>query len=288
MAFSFSEFPDTAYYHSDLRQILIRLREIDDTLSKYDETIEALKKELANIGGLYTRVSALESATADLASLRTRLANVEKTVASIIAQEKNDVANLQKQIDDLKELVTNLVVEFNAVFKYIDANVSKLEFTIADNYRKLLEAIARVEYDCKLQIERLTARIDALDTSVRNPWRPQEGRLDQDTNMKYVYKDLADNVPTAREYAELGLTADRYAEYEMRAISYARFGKILLHCDWVYSPITGVVQDINNVLCNIINNHFGTISADAYTAKELTADEYSALELTAFGYYSYV
>lgn len=288
MSFTFTEFPDTSYYHSDLRQILVRLREIDDNIGKYDDVIDELKAELSKITGLYSRVTALEVATADLDTMRTRVSVLETKVIDLMTTEKTDVARLEKEIADLRDLVSELSTEFNAVFAYIDAEVDKLNITIANNYRKLLEKIIEVEYDCKLLISRLAARIDALDTSVLNPWHLEEGRIEQDRNQRYVYSDLSDNVPTASEYCELDITADEYSSFGLRAITYARHGKERLHYYWVYDPVSGIKQDINNVLTHILDNHFGTISAAAYAALALTADAYAAEDMTALDYYHYL
>ena len=61
----------------------------------------------------------------------------------------------------------------------------------------------------------------------------------------------------------------------------------MLHLDYVFSPIYGFKQSVDNVLTSILNWLEGTLSADAYTALNLTADEYTALNLSAADYYSY-
>lgn len=284
MAFTFTEFPDTAYYHSDLRQILARLREIDDTLDSYDDVINSLKQELSKIQGLYDRVSALETATADLATIRTRITKVEDAIIDITTHE---VPRLDERIDAIKAEVDTLSISIDSFFEYVDANIDDVKYLVAKVYYKLLKEIRELEISLQTQIEDIIDRLDRIDTSVINPWHSNEGRIEQDKNNKYIYMDLADNIPTAREYCELGLSANDYSKYDMRAISYARFGKLLLHCDWVYSPVTGKRQEISNVLTSLIDYFSATATADEYTAQSLTADQYSALDITALGYYSY-
>lgn len=287
MSFTFSEFPDTAYYHSDLRQILDRLREIDATLDSYDTVIAQLKQEIANIQGLYSRVSALETATADLAKIRSRLTDLESEVVAIINQESNDVKRLDKRIDALKAEVDGLSLNIDSFFQYVDANIDDVKYLVAKVYYELLKQIKDLEIKTQIQIEDLITRIDNLDTSVKNPWHQAEGRIPPQKNNDYIYMDLADNIPTAKEYAELGYSARDYSKLSMRAISYNRFGKDNLNWHWVYNPITGRRQEISNVLTALIDYFSATSTADEYTALGLTADEYTALDLTALSYYSY-
>ena len=291
MAFTFTEFPDTAYYHSDLRRILDRLREIDDTLSKYDETIEQLKTELSKIQDLYPRVSNLEQrltvAETAITSIKLDISTFTQKIYEVEAQEKADVIALRKLIDSLTAEITSIEVKIDGVYGYIDGALADIKLYVARLYGRMVTQFEGLKQLLLAEIEALKKRIDELDTSVKNPWHLEEGRIEQDRNERLVYMDLSDNVPTAIEYCKLGLTADEYSAFELSAIKYCRFGKKILHYDWVYNPITGIRQDINNVLTAIIDNHFGTISADAYTLLELTADDYTAKDITALEYYSF-
>ena len=78
-----------------------------------------------------------------------------------------------------------------------------------------------------------------------------------------------------------------YDTYNLTAYEYARFGFKMLHLDFVFSPIYGFKQSVDNVLTSILNWIEGTLSADGYTALNLTADDYTALNLSAADYYSY-
>lgn len=292
MSFTFTEFPDTSYYHSDLRQILKRLREIDATLDSYDEVIAELKEELTKIDALYPRVSSLEQhmkvAESNIVQIRADLDTMERRVLDMDAREEADVKELNRLISDLTREVHSIETGLDAIYTYIDAGLSDVRLFVSQLYTRLTMEFEGLKYRLEAEISRLKERIDALDTSVKNPWHLEEGRVEQDRNEKLVYKDLADNVPTAIEYCKLGLTADEYSAYSLTAIKYARFGKQKLHYYWVYDPRTGNRQDINNVLTSIIDTMYNTITADAYTAKELTADDYTALELSAFDYYKYL
>lgn len=284
MALFNNKYPYTDFHELNLDWMIEAISNVQSSIDMFDETVQELKKELANIQGLYPRVATLESY---VATLQIELNTVKIKLAEVDAREKADIIELKKLIDNLAATVNNVTVKFNAIFDYIDVNVDKLNIVIAENYRKLIEAITKVEYNCNEQISQIKDRLDKIDTSVINPWHTTLGRLDQDKNNKFIYSDLADHCPTAKEYAGLGLTASEYSTYKMRAINYAKSGKTLLHLNWVYNPIAGYRQDVSNVLTAIINHFSDTMTADQYSALGLTADDYKALELTALTYYKY-
>lgn len=287
MAFGVEEFPFTSEYDSDLRAVLKYIREVKKILGTYDEVIAELKEELANIQGLYDRVTALENATSDLDVIRNKVDNLITGLEQLNNKEKTDIENLQNQIDDIKYSVLNFERRIRDVISYIDYNVAVLETTIKKEVDYLIKLIAELDTKLSKQIEYIIWRLDQIDTSVINPWHTTEGRITQDRNVKHIYADLADGCLTAEEYIKLGLTADSYSTFGINARQYAKYGKELLHYYWVYSPVHGWRQDINVVLTDIINNCEGTMTAIKYAEMGLTADEYAAIGLTAKAYYGY-
>lgn len=287
MGFTFEEFPNSDYYNSDLREILAYMREFEKKLLGYDEVIEELKRELANIGGLYDRVSALEQATSDLGEIRADISNLIVGLEQLSNREKADIEVLQRQIYELIDKMSSFERDVRDVYSYINYNIAVLDNKLVKEVNRLMGVISDLEVSLSNQLDYIVWRLDQIDTSVLNPWHTTEGRISQDRNVRHIYSDLADGCLTAEEYLKLGLTAEDYVEFGVTARQYAKHGKELLHFYWVYSPVHGWRQDINVVLTDIVGNCEHTMTATRYADLGLTADEYSAIGLTAQRYYEY-
>lgn len=287
MGFTFEEFPNSDYYDSDLREILKYMKEFETKLSGYDAVIAELKRELSNIGGLYDRVTALEEATADLADIRSSIRELITGLEHLGNREKADIANLQEQINSIKNSIDGFEREVKDVYNYINYNVAVLNSRIDKESSYLMGIINDLRVSLENILNYIIWHLDQIDTSVLNPWHTNEGRITQDRNVKHIYADLADGCLTAEEYCKLGLTADGYSEFGITARQYAKQGKKRLHFYWVYSPVHGWRQDINVVVTDVINNCEGTMTATQYAEMVLTADEYTAIGLTAGAYYGY-
>ena len=166
----------------------------------------------------------------------------------------------------------------------LDAEVSLKQYVDAKNDLLRTELNAEI-LDLQRQIDDLYTIVASIRTDLTNPWHWGK-KFSPDENNKLIYQDLADNCPTAEEYARLNLTASEYDAYNLTAYEYARFGFKMLHLDFVFSPIYGFKQSTSNVLTSILNWIEGTLSADGYQGLNLSADEYTALNLTAADYYS--
>ena len=287
MAFTFEEFPNSDYYRSDLRKVLEYMREFEKKLNEYDVVISDLQAELARIGGLYTRVDALEQATSDLDIMRANIQLLTRNLETLSNKEQADFDNLQRQINTIWYDMSVFYDKLSELRSYVDLHDAMLENLINKRFRELDKALSDAIVRIENQLEYINWRLDQIDTSVINPWHMELGRIDQDRNAKFVYKDLADNCLTAEEYCKLGLTADSYEELGITAYEYARYGKQRTHFFWVYSPVFGWKQEISNVLTSIVNYCKDTLTATDYTDLGMTADAYSSLRLTARQYYEF-
>ena len=288
MGFTFEEFPDADYYRSDLRKILIYVREVEAKIATYDEVIAKLREALEGIQGMDARITALENATADLNTIRATIRDIQTELLTINSQHASDITRLQREIDDLRASVTSFDTQIEAARAY-----SLYLYTIAKSEWK--QDIAAITYDVNRRIVELQndvkllySLIESIDTSLINPWHSELGRIGPSENNGLVYADLADECLTANQYLALGLTANGYSAFNINAIDYARFGKTLLHYRWVYSPAFGFKQEISNVLTSIMNAILDTLTADEYTALDIDAESYTLLDLTAYQYYSYM
>lgn len=262
----------------NLDWVLKQIQEFRATLESWADTIRELQEGLEDISDWETRIEALEVMSA-------KIPVIEKSLNDLANLHDVDVKNLKAMIYDLQKQIDDLDV--TALRIYIDSRDNEL---MADYNKKIYDNYV-VTYQLfnalKDRLEILAQIVAELDTTCFNPWPRRMAKEALQDNLNYAYSDLADLVPTAEEYAELGLSATEYNTYDMLARDYSVRGKFNLRMHFVYSPVYGFKQEINNVLTSIVNFIKGTMSATEYSALDLDADAYTALDLTADDYYSY-
>lgn len=262
----------------NLDWVLKQIQEFRATLESWADTIRELQEGLEDISDWETRIEALEVMSA-------KIPVIEKSLNDLANLHDVDVKNLKAMIYDLQRQIDALDV--TALRIYIDSRDNEL---MADYNKKIYDNYV-VTYQLfnalKDRLEILAQIVAELDTTCFNPWPRRIAKEALQDNLNYAYSDLADLVPTAEEYAELGLSATEYSAYDMLARDYSVRGKYNLRMHFVYSPVYGFKQEINNVLTSIVNFIKGTMSATEYSALDLDADAYTALDLTADDYYSY-
>ncbi len=262
----------------NLDWVLSQIQEFRQSFEEWAETIQKLQEGLEDISDWETRIEALEVMSA-------KIPVIEKSLNDLANLHNVDVKNLKAMIDDLQRQIDDLDIADLRI--YIDSRDNEL---MADYNKKIYDNYV-VTYQLfnalKDRLEILAQIVAELDTKAYNPWPRRIAKEALQDNLNYAYSDLADSVPTAEEYAELGLSATEYSAYDMLARDYSVRGKVNLRMHFVYSPTYGFKQEINNVLTSIVDFIKGTMSADEYTALDIDAEVYSGLDLTAADYYSY-
>lgn len=281
MGFTLNEFPWTKYYDSDLREVLEYMKKFEETLSNYATVIDELKDALEGIDEMESRITSLETATADLADIRSRLTDLENL-------HDTDISRLQAEIDSLALVIDNIETTITGIKTYVDSRDNVLMADYNTKFYQVRVDMWSMFNGLKERIIALAEIVAKIDTMAYNPWQRYNEKVSLQTNMNYAYADLSDMELTAEEYSELGLTAEEYSEWNLSAYEYSIRGRKWFHLDFVYSPVYGFRQNISNVLTSIINYIKGTITAEEYTALDLSADDYSGLDLTAEQYYSYM
>lgn len=274
----FIKYPNQNDEILNLDWVLKQLQEFRTTFESWRETIEALQEALEDIDDWEDRIAALEAVSAKIPVL-------EKSLSDLANLEAADVKYLKSLIDDLQSQINN--IDISALKVYVDSRDNEL---MADYNKRIYDNYV-VTYSLfnglKDRLEILATIVAELDTKAYNPWPRVIAKESLQKNLDYAYADLADAVPTAEEYAALGLSANDYEDYDLLARDYSLRGKAALKMHFVYSPVYGFKQEINNVLTSIVNFIKGTMSATEYGALDLDADAYTALDLTAEDYYSY-
>jgi prefoldin subunit 5 len=255
---------------------------MDDMLTAWIAQAEELQRILndtipdmeTDINELFALVTAINASISDMQQIRDQ-------IAGLTEMDKD----LQRQIDSINTNWDEIDNRFNSV----NARIDSIKYVVGAEFLaelwKVQGEFYTMKYELQSEMREIKKRLDAIDTSVYNPWAGR--RVDQDENDKLIYADLADMVPTATEYASLGLSASDYAAYDLSAYEYAVRGKKHLKMFYVFSPVYGFKQAISNVLTSIVNYIAGTMTAAEYAALDLDADEYSNLDLTSIEYMEY-
>lgn len=263
---------DLTFMHEDIDKMI-------SILEEWEEIIDTLKEAAEKYDDVLVRLTAAES---EINTLQSDLSALKLQVI----KNADDIEALKANMSVLDSKMTILETKIAAVYNYIDNSINVLAAKMYEQDLIIMNKLNQAKADLQNQINDLYAIVASIRTDLANPWHWGEV-FSPDENNKLIYQDLADGCPTAEEYARLNLTADEYDAFNLTAYEYARFGFRMLHLDFVFSPIYGFKQSVDNVLTSILNWIEGTLSADAYTALNLTADDYTALNLSAADYYSY-
>ena len=264
MGFTFEEFPNADFYKSDLRKILKYVRSMEKYISELSSVIDELREAIKDIDYLKQCC--------------------EQVQAQLILID-NNLSSLNEKAEDYEYRISVLEVQYAGFKEYVDNLFNELKAIHDEDFNLLLLKINQTKAQLGSQIDYLQWRIDQIDTSVYNPWLDE--RVEPQVNADFIFNHLADECPTADEYASLGLTADEYAEFGISSRDYQEFGRRKLHFDWVFSPVFGWKQEINNVLTSIVDFVCNTLTADQFAELDLTADEYTALDLSSEQYFRY-
>lgn len=288
----FHKYPYSNFHELNLDWILSKINEFQTKLDEWAVLAEELRQALDQIEGIQEEIDTINNSIDNIYNIINNLhldeiiTDIAKLRTSVSILTNKDI-DLQNQIDNIQDEFKVVNSRFNQLYVYVDGMIAKVYAYVNENDAIILAKMNQMKLQLLEMIQELQKEIDELDTSVINPWHPERGEISLKDNIKYIYADLADNVPTAEEYSSLGLTADAYNTFELSAIKYSKFGRKILHLDWVFSPVYGFKQNISNVLTSIVNHFSKTYTADEYTSLDLTADDYTALNLTALQYYSF-
>lgn len=264
MGFTFEEFPNADFYKSDLRKILKYIRKIEAYIADIDNVIEDLREAIKDIPYLKECCDQVQ--------------------AQLILID-NNLSSLNEKAEDYEYRISELENEYLGFKQYVDNLFNEMKAIHNEDFNLLLYKLNQSKAQLESEIDYLRWRIDQIDTSVYNPWLAR--RVEPQENEDFIFNHLADECPTAEEYASLSLTAQQYADFDLMSRDYQEFGKQKLHFYWVFSPAFGWKQEINNVLTSIVDFTCGTLSADSYAELDMTADEYSALDLSSMDYFKF-
>lgn len=286
-------YDDSLSYYEMICKLINKCNEIIKKLEGYDEVIAELQEAIKDIDTMKREIEFLQSETSridsDLAELNGVVVSLNQYVLELEKRVDDRFKEDEESISNLAQIVAKINTNFDAKIEALREELTTLfnSFTaeFVDELNMLQMKVNQMKVNLQAQIDELKQAVSEIDTQVINPWHINLGKVNPQKNLSLVYQDLADCVPTASEYCQESLTAQEYTNIGLTALEYVTRGREKLHMLWVFSPVYGWRQDINNVLTSILDFMYDIYSATAYSELDLTADEYSELDLTADGYY---
>lgn len=290
-------YDDSLSYYEAICKLVKKINEVIDQFDDWSEVIAELQQAIVDIDDMKANIATLDT---ELVALTGTVNENYRELVSLVSEldklVNDSVKNMNDRVDTVEMSLSNLTQAIYNVNKNLSKEIEDLRKELTDlinskyvNFEEELELLRlkvnQMKVNLQGQIDVINDKIAELDTTVLNPWHTELGKLSIEKNVKLMYNDLADCVTTAEEYAKLGLDADGYSSFGLRAIDYVLRGKEKLHYYWVYSPAYGWKQEISNVLTSILDFVYDVYTADAYSELDLTADEYAELSYSANDYY---
>lgn len=279
MSYTSEEFPNSAYYRSDLREILNRLREIDATIATYDDAISELQQSVTDIATLKIKVANLEKATSDLPIIRNQITQLIK-----------EDSILQEEIDQIKVVFTGIITSIENLNNKIDSRTNLLRSEFNAGLFELSRQMEIIRLNLEDEIDNLTEYVNwlvtHLSTDVLNPlWYE---RMLFDTNNAQIYTDLAYGALTVAEYKELNLSVQDYFNRGLNVVRYYLYGRFdLAKAHWTVGQVSGIRKSVANAINEAITFICNTLTTSEYLNLDITSTEYDELDLTVEDYFRY-
>lgn len=283
MAFGNYEFPNSAFYDGDLRE-LVRLYK--DLMDKYNNIQNQIQEALDYINTFDDTVDdkIRDAIAVEMSLYLQRLLKVETQIEALEKELNTFETATRANIDSLSHLIIELRADLTALqsdmFQRIE-NVIELfhEFkngitSMMDGERERLEQYI---------IENVT-HLDRLD--VINPitglFEGIQKVLNQIVDMFQFSFAL-----TAREYDELQLSAWEYDKLRITALEYSTRAYFIFwdkRQGMMRNPFTGLMTSFETVITKLCDFHRYALTAKQYDALQLTAKAYDDKQITAFNY----
>lgn len=247
-----------------------------------EETFDSLTtyKMLCKIAGV---VNTIQEYLKDL--------NFEQYIEYVDTQ----IANLKTYVDSQDILIRNYIDKQTEIVKnYTDEEIAKLNLELMQYINNQINLIKQYSDNQDLllknyideEIQKVYKEIEKIATKGIKVYNPTTGQYDflQNTiNDLYTY--LRYYGITANEFDSLGLTAQNYDGKLITAREFDLFSKQVLMINWcceMYSPITGEVEKISQIINELASLHKTEITAIEFDNLDLTAENFDNKDLTAY------
>ncbi len=288
-------YDESLSYYEQVCKLVNKVNELINMFTDWTEVIEELQEAIKDIDGMKHNISVLQN---DIVAINEQINSINTVIQSLddyvkameqrydkrFAEDEQSISALAQVIGKMQ---TNIDAKINALREELVALFNSFTFEFEEELEMLQLKFNQLKVNVFAQLDELRRIVDEIDTSVINPWHSELGKVSQQKNVNLMYRDLADSVPLANDYCMCNMTASEYSNLGMTALDYVLRGMRILKLNWVFSPVYGWRQEINNVLTSIVDWFSKTMNAAVYTECDLTADDYSALNLSAQDYYTF-
>lgn len=138
------------------------------------------------------------------------------------------------------------------------------------------------------QIKELEKQIEEIATKGIQVYNPTTGKYDYLQNtLNDLYTYLRYYGITAGQFDSLGLTAINYDVKLITAREFDLYSKEIIMINWcckMYSPITGEIEPISQVINELASLHKTEITALEFDNLDLTAEEFDNKNITAYDF----
>lgn len=279
MSFGSSEFPNTNFYNSDLRELIAMYKKL---VAEYD-TIKAEIDEVTKKIEVFTQY--VDEIIDEKINLKLKALTSRVTMLEIeMKQVEEELDNVNLRVDEIVKDIINLGIRIDQVRVELKTDIAEVYIELG-KYKESIDDIIQIEINKLIAyIDEHVTKLDRLD--VVNPiTREYE-------NIQNVLDDIVDALLsgfglTAKEYDDLELTALQYDKLVITAIQYSVRGYLLFYRELIVrmrSPFTGAIDSYENIIYSLADLHKNCFTANEYDEKALTAQVYDDKLITAYTY----
>ena len=279
MSYGNSEFPNTNFYNSDLRELIAMYKKL---VAEYD-TIKAEIDEVTKKIEEFTQY--VDEIIDERINLKLKALTSRVTMLEIeMKQVEEELDNVNLRVDEIVKDIINLGIRIDQVRVELKTDIAEVYIELG-KYKESIDDIIQIEINKLIAyIDEHVTKLDRLDVV-----NPITGEYE---NIQNVLDDIVDVLLsgfglTAKEYDDLELTALQYDKLVITAIQYSVRSYLLFYRELIVrmrSPFTGAIDSYENIIYSLADLHKNCFTANEYDEKALTAQVYDDKLITAYTY----
>lgn len=207
------------------------------------------------------------------------------------------IANLKNYVDSQDVLIRNYInKQIEIVKNYTDEEIAKLNLNLIQYINKKIQDIKQYSdaQDLLLknyideEVVKIQKEIEEISIKGIKVYNPTTGKYDflQNTiNDLYTY--LRYYGITANDFDTLGLTAQIFDNKLITAREFDLYSKQILTINWcckMYSPLTGEIEPISQVVNELASLHKNELTAQEFDNLDLTAQAFDDTNISAYNF----
>lgn len=209
----------------------------------------------------------------------------------------SQIANLKAYVDSQDNSIKDYVdLQVQIAKNYTDEEIAKLNLQLIQYINNKIQMIKEYSdaQDTLLknyideEITKIEKQIEEIATKGIQVYNPTTGKYDYLQNtLNDMYTYLRYYGITSNEFDSLGLTAEGYDEKQITARDFDLFSKEILMINWcckMYSPISGEIVPISQVVNDLASLHKTEITAQEFDNLDLTAQEFDDKNISAYDF----